>query len=97
MCEQYPSLGFCPNSSTSTIPESEQQFADSELAYGSGIALSSTTAQELELDVASTTATATPTEGTTYWGIAVPSSIQLAGSYTGLNTFFGIIAETVDW
>lgn len=97
MCEQYPSLGFCPNSSTSTIPESEQQFADSELSYGSGTALSSTTAQELELDVASTTATSSPTEGTTYWGIAVPSSIQLAGSYTGLNTFFGIIAETVDW
>jgi hypothetical protein len=27
----------------------------------------------------------------------VPIAVTVAGSYTGLNTFYGITAETLDW
>jgi hypothetical protein len=53
--------------------------------------------QEVELDVLKTTSTSTPEQGTTYWGIAVPGSIELAGIYTGLNTFTARTAEPGDW
>lgn len=99
MCGTYSVSSPCPTSSTSTIPESEQHFASSSLSYNSVLALtlSSTSDQEVELDVPKTTSTSTPQEAVTYWGIAVPSSITLAGSYQGLNTFTAKTAEAADW
>lgn len=100
MCGTYaPVTSLCPVSSTSTIPESEQRFSSSSLAYTSpgALPLSSSTNQEVELDVLKTTSTSTPNEGVTYWGIAVPITITLAGSYQGLNTFTGVVAEPADW
>lgn len=102
-------VGNCPNYATSSIPDWRQQLSTTTYAYdadateGGGLLdprilqLSSTTNQELELNVNKTTATSTPQEGTTYWGIAVPISITLAGSYTGLNTFTAKTAEAADW
>ncbi len=100
MCGTYTATTTkCAPSATSTIPESEQRFSSSSLAYTSpgALALSSTTWQEVELDVEKTTATTTPNQGVTWWGIAVPASITLAGDYDGLNSFMGIVAEDVDW
>jgi hypothetical protein len=99
MCGLFTISTECAPSATSTIPESEQQFSSTTLAYGSPLAitLSSTTPQEVELDVLKTTSTSTPSTGVTYWGIAVPASISLSGSYTGLNTFTAVTAETADW
>ena len=97
MCATYSPGTPCPVSATSTVPVYEQRYETSELAYTSGIRLQSTSTLQLELDVLKTTSTSTPQEGTTYWGIRVPSSIQLSGSYTGLNTFYAQIAETGDW
>lgn len=99
MCGTFTPSSECPVSSTSTIPEYEQEFASTSLAYGDlmNLSLSSTTDQEVELDVATTTSTSTPSEGTTWWGISVPFSISLAGSYTGLNTFTARTAEPADW
>jgi hypothetical protein len=99
MCGTFAVGNECPNSASSTIPENQQQFSSTTLSYGSPLAvtLSSTTDQEVELDVQKTTSTSTPQEGTTYWGIAVPISITLAGSYSGLNTFTARTAEAVDW
>lgn len=99
MCGTYSLSTPCPNSASSTIEEFNQQFASTSLTYGSPLALSlsSTTDQEIELDVPKTTATSTPQQGTTYWGIAVPVSITLAGNYTGLNTFTAVTAEALDW
>jgi hypothetical protein len=101
MCGTFSVSNECQPSATSTIPEDEQQFASTSLAYGSPLALSlsSTTYQEVELDVAKTTSTSTVgwQQGTTYWGIAVPISITLAGNYQGLNTFMARTAEAVDW
>ncbi len=101
MCGTFTPSIDCPNSATSTIPENQQKFASTSLSYGSILALtlSSTTNQEVELDIAKTTGTSSASyqSGSTYWGIAVPISITLAGSYTGLNTFTAKTAEAVDW
>jgi hypothetical protein len=99
MCGTYAPSTVCPVSATSTIPEDQQQFASTTLAYGSplAIALSSTTNQEVELDIPKTTSTSTYQSDYTYWGIAVPVAITLAGSYQGLNTFTAVTAEAIDW
>ena len=99
MCGTFTPSTECPVSATSTIPEFEQEFASTSIAYGSpmSISLSSSSPQEVELDVPKTTSTTTPNEDTTYWGIAVPISITLAGSYSGLNTFTARTAEPADW
>lgn len=99
MCGTFSATSTCPVSSTSTIPESEQQFASTSLSYNSVLALSlsSTTNQEVELDIPKTTSTSTLQVGTTYWGIAVPASIELAGNYSGLNTYTARTAEAPDW
>jgi hypothetical protein len=95
MCTTFAVGNECAVSATSTVPESQQKFATTSLAYGSLLAttLSSTTYQQIELDVAKTTSTSTPSQGVTYWGIAVPISITLAGSYEGLNTFTAVRSE----
>ena len=97
MCPGYSPGSPCTASTTATIPESEQEFATSSLSYGSGITLSSSTIQELELNVLKPTSTSTPTSGITYWGIAVPGTIQLAGIYTGQNTFYAVTSEPGEW
>lgn len=99
MCGTYSVGNPCPTSATSTIPENQQKFSSTSLSYASPLALtlSSTSPQEVELDVLKTTATSSFELGVTYWGIAVPSSISLAGSYQGLNTFTAVTAEAVDW
>jgi len=99
MCGTFTIATECPVSATSTIPESEQQFSSTTLAYGSPLAitLSSSTPAEVELDVNKTTSTTTPNTGVTWWGIAVPASITLSGAYTGLNTFTAVTAEIADW
>lgn len=101
MCGTYTTSSTCPVSATSTIPESQQQFFSSEVAYSTttpfGIVLSSTTPQEVELNIAKTTGTSSFATGITYWGIGVPLSIQLAGAYTGMNTYLAVTAEPADW
>ncbi len=99
MCDGYTPSSPCPVSATSTIPESEQQFASSSLSYDSLLAttLSSTTANEVEIDVPKTVSTSTPNLGVTFFGIAVPTEITFSGIYTGLNTFYAATAEALDW
>ncbi len=99
MCGTFSVSNECITSATSTIPEDQQKFSTTSLAYVSPFAqiLSSTTPNELELNVPKTTSTSTPNEGTTYWGIAVPITITLAGNYQGLNTFTAVTAEAANW
>jgi len=101
MCGTYSLLTECPNSATSTIPDNQQKFSSTSLSYGSLLAntMSSTTYAEVELDVPKTTSTSSASfqQAKTYWGIAVPITISLAGAYTGLNTFIAKTAEDVDW
>lgn len=101
MCTTYTSSVTCPNSASSTINADNQVFATSTVSYANatsaGNILSSTTQKELEINVNKPTSTSTQPTGVTYWGIKVPSSITLAGSYTGENTFYGKVAETSNW
>jgi hypothetical protein len=90
----YPA---CSGFGTSTIDAPFQHFAASIVGYGTGIQLLSTTTRELELNVNKTTATSSPQSGTTYWGILVPGTLTVSGDYIGVNTFYGITAETADW
>jgi hypothetical protein len=95
MCTTFSVFDECETSATSTVPENQQKFASTSLSYGSVLAtaLSSTTYQEIELNVTKTTSTSTLSQGITHWGIAVPISITLAGSYEGLNTFMAVKSE----
>jgi hypothetical protein len=97
MCDGFSIATPCFPNPTSTIPADQQQFSSSTFTYGAGVALASTTDAETELNVPKTTSTSTPNTGTTYWGIAVPIAITLAGNYTGLNTFTAQTAEAGDW
>lgn len=97
MCPTYTTAAHCSNSSTSTVDASEQVFATSTVTYAGGVALSSTTLQELELNVQKSTTTLTNATKNTYWGIRIPGTITLSGDYTGENTFYGINGESSDW
>ncbi len=97
MCTSYTSSTLCPNSSTSTIPESEQVFATSTVSYAAASALSSSTVQEVEVNVFKSTATSTQAAASAYWGIRVPSSITFSGDYYGQNTFYAVVGESVNW
>lgn len=99
MCSTFAVGSECAPSATSTIPEDQQKFSSTSLAYASGLAvtLSSTTDNEVELNIFKTTGTSTLESGITYWGISVPVSITLAGSYSGLNTFLAVTSESGEW
>lgn len=97
MCDSFTPSTKCVNSDTATVPDDQQEFATSNVNYGLGTDLSSTTPQELELNVNKSISTSTLQTGVTYWGIAVPGTINVAGDYTGLNTFGAVVAETIDW
>lgn len=101
MCGTYTSAVTCPNSASSTISEYYQVFATSSVTYAtastSGFRLSSSTQNELEVNVLKSTATSSQETGVTFWGIEVPISITLAGAYTGENTFYGKVGEPSEW
>jgi hypothetical protein len=97
MCINYATGLPCPNSATSTIAENNQVFATSSRPYAQGVALSSTTQQELEVNIPKSTATSTQATGDTVWGILVPGTLTLAGNYKGENTFTAIVGESQFW
>jgi hypothetical protein len=99
MCSTYSPSNPCPVSASSTIPVNEQRFgATNTLAYLSGSALAASTSPvQFNIQIPKSTATSTPTSGTTYWGIRVPGTITLSGSYTGRNTFLGAVSASTTW
>ncbi len=97
MCRTFSIGNDCPVSASSTIPDDQQQFSTSSVSYGDGLILSSSTAQRLEIGIKKSTSTIEASQGRTYWGIAVPSDITLAGAYTGLNTISVVVSATSTW
>ena len=101
MCPGYTSAVTCATSSTSTIADHHQVFATSSVTYGfatsSGNTLSSTTQKLLDLNVEKSIATSTQAAGATYWGIHVPITLTLSGSYTGENTFYASLSDPLQW
>lgn len=97
MCGTFAVGNECPSSASSTIPEIYQEFGTSSVAYGSGFPLSSSSPQFLAIGIKKSTSTVTASAGNTYWGIGVPIDITVAGSYTGLNTFYAVTAASSTW
>jgi hypothetical protein len=97
MCTTYSGVTPCPNSATSTIPESEQVFATSTVAYASGSPISSTTPAFIDINVQKSTATSSQASANAYWGIRVPATITFAGDYTGENTFTALVSDQSQW
>lgn len=88
MCTDYPTCGG------NVILANQQHYAaTSSLGWASMIALSSTTADELEINCPKTTITNTPATSSTYWVLRVPSG-QATGTYTGQNTIIGKTDES---
>lgn len=98
MCESYTPGNPCPVSTTSTIPQDQQRYASTSTSYANGFVLAPTSSPALfEIKIPKPTSTSTPITGTTFWGIAVPGTIQVAGLYTGQNLFIGDVSDPIDW
>ena len=99
MCGTYTTANPCIlGGGTSTIDRANQKFATSSVAYASGITLTATSSPTLlDIRIPKTLSTSTPASGITYWGIGVPGTITLAGSYTGQNLFIGARSATNTW
>ena len=90
MCVDYPTC-----SGGTPIGVSYQKYALASLtAYSSGTVLS-TSATEVELNVAKATS-GSPTTKDTWWGILIPSGTE-AGAYSGANTITAVKGEIVNW
>lgn len=103
MCGTYSPSNPCPfyasSTASSTIRYDNQRYsATSSQAFAAGTPLSPTsTPGTLLIQIPKPTSTSTPTSKKTYWGISVPGTISLAGSYTGQNTFTGAVSAPGAW
>ena len=101
MCPTFVSTSSdCSLTATSTVFAYSQRFGASAVPYldAASFVLPTTSVGSpafLDLNVIETTATSTFAEGLTYWGIEVPAAVTVAGTYTGLNTFY--IRTDADW
>jgi len=94
MCSNYPS---CPVSTTSTIPVNQLVYASSGVLYASATPLVVNPGALFPIQIQKSTSTATSSLGTTFWGISIPSTIQLSGAYTGQNTFVAVRSAPSTW
>lgn len=99
MCGTYsPSNPCVLGGGTSTIDRASQKFATSAAAYAAGISLTATSSPTLlDIRIPKSISTSTPSSGITYWGIGVPGTVTLAGSYTGQNLYIGARSATSTW
>lgn len=95
MCPGYPAP--CSGLATSTIPVASQRYASSSVLYAFATSSLSVAPTDFLLHVAKTTATATPNQLSTYWGIAIPGAITLSGDYLGQNTIIGKTSPSSSW
>ena len=95
MCPGYP---VCGGVNTNTIFVNNQRVASSSVLYAFGTTtLGLNPGSLFALHVNKTTATATPQSKTNYWGILVPGTITLSGSYVGRNTIIGVASPSTSW
>jgi hypothetical protein len=96
MCTNYPS---CSGNATSTIYVPYQHYSlTNTTAYAAGTELSTSTSPTLvDVNITKPTATNTPTQDDTFWGIEVPGSITYAGDYIGRNYIDGAVAPSGEW
>lgn len=83
---------------TKKITVDNQHFATSSVAYATGTSLTgSTSPTSVALHVPKTTATSSPQSKDTWWGILVPATITVAGSYKGQNTITVAASNPTYW
>ena len=110
MCTNWVALGGVANpdacdtggiNPSSEIPATTtQKVATSSTAYAaidSYFLGSSTTPRDVAIRVPKTTSTSSPQEKDTFWGIAIPIAITLAGNYTGENTITAKVSNFLFW
>jgi hypothetical protein len=103
MCTTWTSADSCDAGGidpTREIPIANQKAATSSVGYASSTAFAigaSTTPTSLEIRVPKTTSTTSPETRNTYWGIAIPGAITLAGDYRGQNTIIGKVSSAAHW
>ncbi len=95
MCPGYPAA--CSGLATSTIPVGSQRYASSSVSYAFATSSLSAVSTDFLLHVTKTTATATPSQLSTYWGIAIPAAITLSGDYLGQDTIIGKTSPSASW
>ena len=103
MCPTWSSPDSCDTDgfqAGNDVVASNQQFATSSVAYsgvGAYTLAGSSTPAELLINVPKTTATSSPETRDTYWGIAIPGTITIAGSYSGQNTITAKKSAITAW
>ncbi len=101
MCTNWTAPDSCDAGGinpASEIPIGQQKIATSSIAYTASVTLtSSSSPTAVTINVPKTTATSSPQTKNTFWGIAIPISITLAGNYTGQNTITGVKSAPANW
>lgn len=92
MCTTWSAPDSCDTngiSATNDITIGNQKVATSSVAYTASLAYAltgSTSPTSLSINIPKTTATATPQQKDTYWGIKIPNTLTVAGDYRGQDT-----------
>ncbi len=94
MCPTYPS---CTGNATSTIFVANQKYSSTTVTYAAATSTLSAVPTTFALRIPKSTSTSSPETRTTYWGILVPGTITLSGSYIGRNTILGITSPSSSW
>lgn len=103
MCPTWSSADSCDTNGvdpTNDIPVTNQKVATSSINYASSFAYAlsgSTTPVSVGIHVPKTTSTSSPQSKNNYWGIAIPGTITVAGSYTGQNTITAVTSNSSNW
>lgn len=103
MCTNWTGFDSCDAGGINTSTEiaiGNQKAGTSSVAFASSFAYTmtaSTTPLEVLIGVKKTVATSSQQTKNTWWGINVPSSITLAGSYTGRNVITAKTSDSAFW
>ncbi len=102
MCTNWTAPDSCDaggiNTATEIAIANQRVAIATSTAYGSGTALgASTTPTEVLVNVPKTLSTSSPASRNTYFGILIPVTITLAGSYTGEDTITAKKSDPSNW
>ena len=102
MCTAADQGGGCAGGVTRTILPASQKYSNAAFDYDlAGTALLEGAVDGigdiLDIHVPKTVVHTAPSSLDTYWGIAIPGTITLAGAYTGQNFIAGKVSDPANW
>jgi hypothetical protein len=101
MCTTWSAPDSCDvggPDATRKIPVLNQHFATTSISFASGFTLAASTSPvSFATHIPKTTATSSPQSQNTWWGINVPGTITVAGSYRGQNTITAVTSNSTYW